>query len=191
MGKTTSISNIPNAAHFVEKRNTNKTLILNMAYMATHIIDARRAFVVVYKGNAEVVENHPDAFFQTPSTVDKYAKPSIIRIGKWVNIDYGKVPLNRENIFKRDNHTCVYCGFDGKKNREKLTLDHVFPKSKGGKDEWENLVTCCKTCNGEKGDLMLEEWGKDNPNPYRPHHLLLVQKSHFDIPEEWKPYLFL
>ena len=169
-------------------RNPNKTLILNSSYMATHIIDAQRAFVVHYKGNAEVLAVHPDEFFRTPSTVNQYAKPSIIRVNRWIKLDYTKTPLTRDNVFKRDGHRCVYCG-DGK--RQQLTLDHVLPRSKGGRDEWENLVTACKRCNGEKGDLLMEEWGRPEPQPYRPHHLLLVQKNQLIVPDEWKPFLFI
>lgn len=169
-------------------RNPNKTLVLNTSYMATHIIDSTRAFVVYYKGNAEIIDVHPDAYFATPNTQNTYPKPSVIRVNKWINLNYAKVPLTRENIFKRDNHKCVYCG---ESKRTLLTLDHVYPKSKGGKDSWENLVTACKSCNGEKGNLLLDEWGKEDPKPVRPHHLLLVQKNQMTIPDEWKPYLFL
>lgn len=156
--------------------------------MATHIIDSSRAFVVCYKGNGEVIEDHPDAYFKTVSSKNTYSKPSIIRVNKWITLNYAKVPLTRENVFKRDNYRCVYCG---ETRRTLLTLDHVYPRSKGGPDSWENLVTACKGCNGEKGNLLLAEWGKDDPKPTRPHHLLLVQKNQITIPDEWKPYLFL
>jgi hypothetical protein len=169
-------------------RNINKTLVLNSAYIATHIVEAERAFVVHYKGNAEILYTHPDSFFTTPNSINKYPKPSIIRVKKWINIDYNKVPLTRENIYRRDQYKCVYCG---KSDHTKLTLDHVLPKSRGGKDNWENLVTACNICNGEKADMLLEEWGKPNPNPRRPHFLLLLKKNiGTKIPEEWKPYLF-
>lgn len=170
-------------------RDSNKTLVLNSAYIATHIIPSSRAFVIHYKGNADVLTVHPDAFFRTVTTEDKYAKPSIIRVHKWVNVDYNKVPLSRENVFRRDQYSCVYCG---DRNRNNLTIDHVFPRSKGGTDTWENVVTACRRCNNEKSDLLVEEWGRAHPNPHRPHFLLLMQKNiGTKIPEEWKPYLFL
>lgn len=168
-------------------QNDSKTLVLNSSYMATHIIDSTRAFVVVYKGNAEVISNH-NSFFKTPKTYNLYSRPSIIRVNKWIRMDYAKVPLTRENIYKRDNYRCVYCGDNRRIN---FTLDHVIPKSKGGTDTWDNLVTACKSCNSEKGDLMIEEWGRENPKPIRPHHILLVQKNSISIPDEWKPYLFI
>lgn len=177
---------VESTVEVVPKKVQSKTLVLNSAYMPTHIIDSTRAFVIVYKGNGEVLENYDD-YFSTPNTVDVYAKPSIIRVNRWFNIDYTKVPLTRENIYRRDGHSCVYCGVSG---RDKLTIDHVIPKSKGGLDTWDNLVSACYSCNSEKGDLMIEEWGKPHPEPYRPHHLLLVQKQKIDIPETWKKFLF-
>ena len=64
-----------------------------------------------------------------------------------------------------------------------------MPKSKGGKDSWDNLVTACRRCNSEKADLSVEEWGRENPQPMRPHYLMLMKQTNY-IPEEWKPYLF-
>jgi 5-methylcytosine-specific restriction endonuclease McrA len=164
-----------------------KTLVLNSSYMPTHIIDSKRAFVIVYKGNGEILENYDDLYFTTPSTTNVYQKPSVIRINRWFNVDYKKVPLTRENVHKRDNYQCVYCGIGG---RDKLTIDHVYPKSKGGEDSWENLVSACFSCNSEKGDLLIEEWGREHPKPYRPHNLLLTQKRRISIPENWKKFLF-
>ena len=59
---------------------------------------------------------------------------------------------NRSRIYKRDNHECVYCG-----SKKDLTLDHVIPKSKGGSNEWTNLVTSCFKCNLKKGNKTPEE----------------------------------
>lgn len=168
----------------IENINDSKTLVVDSAYMPRSIINVERAFVIHYKGNAEIVENYP-THFNTVSKSVIYPKPSIIRVFRYVNVGYEKVPLTRKNIFRRDNHTCVYCGANNPKN---LTLDHVVPQSKGGKDTWNNLVTCCYSCNQEKADLTLEEWGKDEIKPMRPHYLMLIKQIH-DIPESWKPYL--
>jgi 5-methylcytosine-specific restriction endonuclease McrA len=117
----------------------------------------------------------------------EYHRPSIIRIFKYVNINFHKAKLSRENVFLRDGYECVYCG---ENNRKLLTLDHVHPQSKGGKDTWENLVTACKSCNNEKDNLTIMEWGRNHPDPKRPHYLMLVKKLNY-IPVEWETYLFL
>jgi len=153
--------------------------------MAKSIIATERAFVISYKGNCDVVETYPESFKLVNPNLD-IKKPSIIRIYKYVDTHKHKVPLNRTNIYKRDNYECVYCGND---DVSQLTLDHVIPQSKGGPNTWDNLVTACKKCNGEKADLTLEEYGKEIPEPRRPHYLMLMKKLDY-IPEEWKPHLF-
>jgi len=165
--------------------NFRKCLVVDNSYMARSIISAERAFVIFYKGNAQIIAEHPVSFGLVNKDLD-IKKPSIIKVNNYVNV-HNKVSLNRENIYKRDNYECVYCGSS---NRRTLTLDHVIPQSKGGQNTWENLVTACKTCNGEKADLDIEEYGKPHPQPKKPHYLLLMKKVNFEIPEEWKDFLF-
>lgn len=163
----------------------NQTLVLDSSWMPRSIISSLRAFTIFYKGNAYIEEYHP-VTFGLVNKDKQWFKPSIIRVDSYINMKFQKVPLSRENIFKRDEYCCVYCG-----NHQKnlLTLDHVIPQSKGGPNTWSNLVTACKSCNSEKSDLSLEEWGKTIPQPYRPHHLMMLKKTKH-IPEEWKKYLF-
>lgn len=163
----------------------SKCLVVDASYLPRSIISTERAFVIVYKGNAEVVSAHP-TYFKTVHKELAYPKPSIIRVFRNIKMEYTKTPLNRQNVYRRDNHTCVYCG---NKDQGKLTLDHVVPRSKGGKDTWDNLVTSCYDCNQEKADLTIEEWGREHPKPRRPHHLMLMKTIKY-IPKEWEPYLF-
>jgi 5-methylcytosine-specific restriction endonuclease McrA len=162
-----------------------KTLVVDSTFMARSIISAERAFVISYKGNAEVIAEHPETFGLVNPEL-QINKPSIIRVFKYVKQNIHKVPLTRENVYRRDNYECVYCGSS---NQKSLTLDHVIPQSKGGTDTWDNLVTACRPCNAEKADLTLEEYGKEIPSPKRPHYLMLL-KSINHVPEEWKPFLF-
>lgn len=166
----------------------NKTLVVDSSYIPRSIITADRAFVISYKGNADVVATHDESFKLVNPELD-IKKPSIIRVNQYIGGGYldklYRVPLTRDNIFRRDNYECVYCGHGKKRD---LTIDHVIPRSKGGEDSWNNLVTACKRCNNEKSDLTLEEYGKEIPKPFRPHYIMLIKKIH-DIPEEWKPYL--
>jgi hypothetical protein len=162
-----------------------KTLVLDSSFTARSIITTERAFAIHYKGNADVIKEHPETFGLVNPDL-KIKKPSVIKVYKFVNQNIQKVPLNRDNVYRRDNHQCVYCGCN---NRKTLTLDHVLPQSKGGKDTWDNLVTCCLRCNREKSDLTLEVYGKEIPQPKRPHFLMLMKQLMY-IPDEWKPYLF-
>lgn len=162
-----------------------KSLVVDSTFMARSIISTERAFVISYKGNAEIIAEHPEMFglVNPELTINK---PSIIRVFKYVKQNIHKVPLTRENVYRRDNFECVYCGCS---NNKTLTLDHVIPQSKGGKDTWDNLVTACKKCNGEKSNLTLKEYGKKIPEPKRPHYLMLMKQLTY-IPQEWKPFLF-
>ena len=162
-----------------------KTLVVDSSFMARSIIPTERAFVISYKGNAEIIAEHPQTFGLVNPELEIY-KPSIIRVYKYVKQHIHKVPLTRENVYRRDNFECVYCG---NSNQKLLTLDHVIPQSKGGQDSWDNLVTACRQCNGEKADLTLEEYGKEIPEPKRPHYLMLLKTVHH-IPQEWEKFLF-
>lgn len=164
--------------------NEKKTLVLDSSFMPRSIVSVERGFVIYYKGNADIVEAYPSNF-KTQRTDIVYPKPSVIRINRFVNMKYKRVPLSRVNVYRRDGWKCVYCERD---NPNQLTLDHVIPKSKGGKDRWDNLVTCCFDCNQRKGNLTVEEWGKDEPKPQQPHYLMLL-KTTKEIPNEWKKYL--
>lgn len=166
------------------KKMYEKTLVVDSSYIARSIISTERAFVISYKGNADIVAEHPETFGLVNPKL-QINKPSIIRVHTYVNINFQKVALTRDNVFKRDGFECVYCGNDNKKT---LTLDHVVPQSKGGPNTWDNLVTACKRCNNEKADLTLKEYGKEIPKPQRPHYLMLLKKTNY-IPDEWRPYL--
>ncbi|MEN3045113.1 MAG: HNH endonuclease [Candidatus Hydrothermales bacterium] len=114
--------------------------------------------------------------------------PSVIRIKRYVNYRPKEVPINKRNIIKRDKSTCQYCG----KKSNDMTIDHVIPKDKGGKDTWENLVTCCKDCNMKKANRTPKEAGmKLIKKPKKPNyfHILFSEE---EIPDEnWKPFLFI
>jgi len=164
----------------------NRTLVLDSSYMPRGVINSMRAFIVIYKGNATVLENHPCNFkLYNPELI--IPKPSVIQVPKYVRGPNHNVSLGRDNIFKRDGYKCVYCGSTNKRD---LTLDHVIPQTNGGENSWKNLVTACKKCNGDKGDLSLEEWGKSIPPPKKPHYLMLLKSVNY-MPEEWKKYLFM
>ena len=60
-------------------------------------------------------------------------------------------------LFERDRHLCAYCG--DKLHSKQLTRDHVFPTSRGGLDEWTNVVSACYRCNSHKANKTPEEAG--------------------------------
>jgi 5-methylcytosine-specific restriction endonuclease McrA len=75
--------------------------------------------------------------------------PKVIRLLGYDQLPQQEVKLNRRNIFARDRNTCQYCGT--RWPTSELSLDHVLPRSQGGRSTWANLVCCCVTCNAKKG----------------------------------------
>lgn len=119
-------------------------LVLNQNYEPLNICNGRRAIVLVIGGKAEVLETH-QASITTPGSVFVY--PSVIRLIYLIRSPRTKVKLTRREVFIRDNFTCQYCG----RMSHDLTIDHVIPRSRGGKHVWENLTSACKPCNHRKG----------------------------------------
>lgn len=162
-----------------------KILVLNNDYTPINVTTLSRGFKLVFKGKAEVV--HFDSDRPIVSSFKSFRRPTTIRLLRYIYLPYKKVPLSRFSIYRRDGHACVYCG-----SKNRLTLDHVLPKSRGGKNSWTNLVTCCSPCNLQKGDKTPQEAGmKMSQEPYRPNYLEFIEKVSGNLKEEWKPYLFI
>lgn len=164
---------------------SSSVLVLNPDYQAIGVANVERAFVLVYLGKAELISDIPGKSLRTIQRDFQF--PSIIRLYKYVYLPYRKVNLTRHNIFRRDNSRCLYCG-----TREELTLDHVLPRARGGKDTWENLATACRRCNNKKGDLTPDEAGMTlRTQPFRPSFVMFLGNFNGTVREDWKPYLYL
>lgn len=186
----------------------NKVLILNNDNSPISVMTFERGFRLAYKGKASVVSYvegkpimctiHDDDYLGLidicPTLLTDngkgFKRPTILRLNKYVFMPFKKVTLSRYNIYRRDDYTCVYC--DSVKD---LTLDHVKPRCKGGKNTWENLVTCCATCNTAKGhkplDVFLKEEGLImRHKPYRPTYMEFLS-NHKSIMEDWRPYVYV
>ncbi len=160
-----------------------KVLVLNQDYSPITVCSAYRAFLLVYLNKAEMIDQSENRYLRTVSK--SYPLPAVIRINRYINIPYRGVVLTRYNIFKRDKHQCQYCG-----TSKNLTIDHVIPKSKGGKSTWTNLATACQKCNAKKGDYSLEEVGLKLMNqPMKPSYVMFLRESNGRVQNEWLPYL--
>lgn len=160
-----------------------KVLVLNQDYSALSICSVPKAFLLVFLNKAELVA---ESDTHTLRTIDNsYPCPSVIRLHRYVSLPYKGVMLTRQNIFKRDNHRCQYCG-----TTEELTLDHVIPKSRGGKTSWDNLATACKRCNSRKGDDTPEEARMPiRQKPFKPTFLVFLRDFSGSIESNWMPFL--
>ncbi|MDZ4833287.1 MAG: HNH endonuclease [Candidatus Melainabacteria bacterium] len=159
-------------------------LVLNNSSEPLHVCDWRRAVALIVKNRAEVVEHNGKML------AEDFPLPLVIRLSNQVFVPYSPISPNRHNIFARDRQTCQYCGGKGME----LTLDHVIPRSKGGPDSWENLVTACHKCNGRKGDQSLSESGMTLlAKPVRPRNrmafFIMKHRSKGGAYECWSRYL--
>lgn len=160
-----------------------KVLVLNQDYTALTVCNAEKAFILVYLRKAEMVSQARNGALRTISAT--FAMPSIIRLHRYISLPYKGVMLTRQNVFKRDGQRCQYCG-----THEDLTLDHVLPKSRGGKTSWDNLVAACRRCNAKKGDYTPEEAGlRLSQKPYKPSFIMFLRDFSGNVDEDWHPYL--
>lgn len=136
----------------------------------------------------DVLEFHT---VQVHSAQKSFFLPSVLKLKKYINMKFQKrVRFCREHIFLRDNFTCQYC--HKKLPSKLLTIDHVMPLSRGGKNKWTNVVAACGKCNNVKGNKTPEEARMPLlSKPYAPKSLpqkkWMNKKSKY--PEEWMPYL--
>ncbi len=160
-------------------------LVLNNDYRALTICSVERAVVLVFLKKADLVEALPDRYVRSPTT--RFPWPSIVRLRGYVTVPYKRIMISRKNILRRDRFRCQYCT-----SRDLLTIDHVLPKSRGGRDTWENLVAACTPCNNRKGNRTPDEAGMTlSRKPYRPSHVMFIRDYIGTLHEAWKPYLFL
>ncbi len=163
-------------------------LVLNRLYMALRVVSARRAFSLLCRNLAEVISVENGAYYaynidswteisQLKAQFERenhdfvrtvryeIAVPRIIRLLGYDRLPRQDVKLNRRNIYARDHNVCQYCG--KRFPTTELSLDHVIPRSMGGKTVWENLVCACVYCNARKGGRAPREAGLHLARPPR------------------------
>lgn len=159
-------------------------LVLNQDYQALSVCSVERAMVLVFLQKAEMVADRDDRVIRSART--QHPWPTVVRLKRYIRVPYRKVLLTRRNVLRRDNHTCQYCG-----SRELLTLDHVMPRSRGGRDAWDNLVAACTPCNNRKGSKTPEEARMPLARrPFRPSHVMYMRDLVDTLEDTWKPYLY-
>ena len=146
-----------------------KVLLLNSSYEPISIISGKKAILMLVTDKVDYINK---SSFYIKSERLKIALPVIVRLKSYVYLKRRRISLTRKNIFKRDDHKCQYCGI----STSSLTIDHVIPKNKGGKDTWENLVSACVKCNLLKADFYLKDINMHLINiPKRPNFLIYMQ----------------
>ncbi|MEM9897481.1 MAG: HNH endonuclease [Bacteroidota bacterium] len=158
-------------------------LVLNADFTPLTVCSVERAFMLLYLEKADMVVDIKDKALR--SITESFAFPSVVKIKRYVSVPYKGVVLNKQNIFKRDNGSCQYCG-----TTKNLTIDHVIPRSKGGQSTWNNLVTACQKCNSRKSDYTLEKVGMElRSKPQKPSYLSFLKMNTGNMREDWRPFL--
>jgi 5-methylcytosine-specific restriction endonuclease McrA len=163
-------------------------LVLNATFEPINVTAVRRAMVLMIKGVAQAEEiNHTHVH----SASRALPVPSVIRLLAYRHIPQQTRALSRKNILLRDRNTCQFCSRT--LPAAELTLDHVVPRSRGGRSSWENLVACCYKCNNSKGDRTPEEAGfalARRPRPFTLHTSRQLMRLIGNKDEKWRKYLF-
>jgi 5-methylcytosine-specific restriction endonuclease McrA len=178
-------------------------LVLNRSFLPIHVTSVRRAFSLVYQGIARIVNEEYrtfdfDSWQQLAVARDAESLgtargpirvPRVIVLIAFDRVPKRHVRFSRLNVFSRDAFTCQYC--NGRPVRSELNLDHVIPRSLGGKSTWENVVCCCVECNRLKGGRTPRQAHMQlRRKPVRPRwtplaNLMLSSVRH----NEWRPFL--
>ncbi len=161
-----------------------QVLVLNASYEPLNITSWRRATVLMLKGKAESLEE------DSSQNLRKGIKlPTVIRLRYFIKVPYRELALTRKNLLQRDNNCCQYCGYKG----NRLSIDHVIPRSRGGLDSWENVTTACLSCNVKKGNRTPQEAKMPlKRTPFKPLSNLSFEASRqieSGLYKEWTKYV--
>lgn len=165
-------------------RTSTRALVLNASFEPLCVVTARRAVVLVLRDKAEVVHSDDDVVRSERVRLDR---PSVIRLVNYVKVPYRRrAALSRRAVFMRDGNECQYCGTRAE------NIDHVLPRSRGGLHTWENVVACCRRCNGDKENRTPQEAGmrlRSRPAPPSDHTWIAAGAG--VLHPDWTEYLTL
>lgn len=163
-----------------------QVLKLDSAFQPLEVISWQEAFLLTWLKKAYAVELTE---IWKHSTKESFQVPSVIALFSYVEKGLLSLSPNRNNIYARDHYTCQYCGVVDETGGI-LTIDHVVPRSKGGGDEWNNVVTACMSCNGEKSDSLLKNTRFHlKKKPRKPSFSQLLKYRLRQSNEKWLQYL--
>lgn len=171
-----------------------RVLLLNgSTWEPLAVITVPRAINLLLAGKAIVVEQTGE-FLRTVRS--KFEVPSVIALKSYINVPRRKSHWSRKGVLVRDNYTCIYCGIKpGSAQKGQIltkrdfTIDHIIPRSKGGRDTWSNTACACARCNHRKSNRLHNEAGmrlRWEPKTPRTSYLVIALGTG---PEVWKRYV--
>lgn len=187
---------------------SSDVLVLNRNFYAIQITNWRRALSLLYLDHAsvvdeeyrtysfedwrelsQVIESHPSGFVRTANF--RIAIPEVIALKLYDKLPEMDIKFTRRNIYEHYHYRCCYCG--DKLPTNDLNLEHIIPRSRGGKTDWQNIVTSCIPCNLKKGNRLPQEAGmKLLLTPTKPRwrgRTSLVWRSHIKVKTSWQRFV--
>ncbi|MDR1497600.1 MAG: HNH endonuclease [Puniceicoccales bacterium] len=161
----------------MSSRLQHRALVLNQAWQPVNIVGVRRAFSLLFQGHAKAIfpvpdgsysvlnveewmefsQKNPDPSHSLRSVNLALLAPPVLLLTSYDRVPRREVRFCRRNVYLRDAYRCQYCG--RKFSESELTLDHVVPRDRNGKTNWENIVTACARCNARKANRLPHQAG--------------------------------
>jgi 5-methylcytosine-specific restriction endonuclease McrA len=162
-----------------------KTLILNADYQPHCVVSVQRAIVLTWIEDGAVMVEDSGEVYRSAGGLE-FPVPSVVRLSRYVKVPFAKrAPLTRRSVLQRDSFECCYCT-----RRKATTIDHVIPRSRGGRHEWANVVAACSPCNAHKDDRTPVEAGMEMRfGPKLPEGVSALMCVIGDVHDHWVPYL--
>lgn len=134
-------------------RIRNGVVVLNASFEPLGVVPLSRALVFLLRERATIVDAVPGRTVRSAEA--EFPFPRVVQFREMVRVPYryGSIPWSRTGLLQRDNRECCYCG------KTANTVDHVQPRSRGGRDQWMNTVASCSPCNNKKADRTPAEAG--------------------------------
>jgi 5-methylcytosine-specific restriction endonuclease McrA len=127
-------------------------IVLNASYEPLHTVSIQHAIRMLVREVAVVEEAHGER------TIGPFPVPRVLRLVRYVVTHWryaaGRMKYSKHGVLRRDKFRCAYCGLA---NAD--TMDHVQPRSRGGRTEWLNAVAAHASCNERKGNRTPVEAG--------------------------------
>jgi 5-methylcytosine-specific restriction endonuclease McrA len=145
-------------------------LVLNRLFQPVRICPARTAVRLLCVGAARALDHRGELHDfprwrllpvrdglddAIPMVQGVLRVPRVVHLERYAKLWRPLVRLTRRNLMLRDGYRCQYCARSA--GERELNIDHVLPRSRGGRDTWENLVTACQPCNRRKGERTPQE----------------------------------
>lgn len=178
------------------------TLVLNRNWQPVTFLPVQVAIVNVMRDMASVLDpvnyllltfeewavSKPDTDRWIKTAREPIPAPEVIVLKQYGERPPRKIVFNKHTLARRDEHQCQYCGAD--LYREKITVEHVLPRSRGGPTTWENCVAACENCNARKADQTPQEAGMPlRSKPVRPNWRTKLRVPHGAVRPVWEPFL--